>query len=136
MKYDNEQNGASLFDNRNNITDYFVQKIGLNKDKAFSYVYGLLNSSHYQEQYSNDLRKDLARIPIVKDKEKYVEIGEKLINLHLNYEKIPVYDRCKITYNGPVNYKVIKMKFAKKRNTEGKLKKDRSTIIFNNSITI
>ena len=136
MKYDNEQNGASLFDNRNNITDYFVQKIGLNKDKAFSYVYGLLNSSHYQEQYSNDLRKDLARIPIVKDKEKYVEIGEKLINLHLNYEKIPVYDRCKITYNGPVNYKVIKMKFTKKRNTEGKLKKDRSTIIFNNSITI
>ena len=28
------------------------------------------------------------------------------------------------------------MKFARKRNAEGKLKKDRSTIIFNDSITI
>ena len=106
-------------------------------DEAFAYAYALLNSADYQQRYANDLRKDLARIPIIKNVDKYVAIGQQLINLHLNYEEVPVYDDVDIQYKGEPSYKVTKMRFAKKRNSEtGKLENDRSTIIFNDSITV
>lgn len=137
MRYDKEIHEDELVQSdKDNITDSFAKKIGLSKDDVFAYVYGLLNSKEYQEKYANDLKKDLARIPIVKDKDKYVEIGNKLIDLHLNYEKVPVYDNVKIDYIGEPNYEVTRMKFAKKCNAEGKLKNDRSSIIFNDSITV
>ena len=136
MRYDNGTS-TELFSNTDNINKSFAQKLGLNNDEIFAYVYALLNSPDYQKKFANDLRKDLARIPIMKDIKKYVEIGNQLIQLHMNYEKAPVYDGVKIKYNGEPNYKVTKMKFGKKRNLEtNKLENDRSTIIFNDSITI
>ncbi|PWT36571.1 type ISP restriction/modification enzyme [Limosilactobacillus reuteri] len=137
MRYDNEKRQESLLINDNsNITKAFANKLGLSEDDTFSYVYGLLNSKEYQAKYQNDLTKDLARIPLVQDKKQYVEIGKKLMALHLNYEQVPVYNDVEIKYSGIPNYKVNKMKFAKHRNTEGKLEKDRSKIIFNDSITV
>lgn len=137
LKYDNESSSENLFAFDNlNITREQCKKFNLNSNDLFYYVYGILNSEEYQSKYKNDLTKDIARIPIVKNKEKYVEIGKKMMNLHLNYETVPMYDKCQITYTGEPSYKVKKMKFAKKRNDEGKLEKDRSTIIFNDSITI
>ena len=138
MRYNNTESSNELFkQNKDNITNYFSSKIDLTKDNTFAYIYGLLNSKEYQKRYSNDLKKDLARIPSVKDKNKYVEIGKKLINLHLNYEKVEPYNKVKVTIKGNPGYKVNKMKFAKKRNSEtNKLENDRSTIIFNDSVTI
>ena len=95
-----------------------------------------LNSREYQEKYANDLKKDLARIPIVKNKEKYVEVGQKLMELHLNYEEVPVYEDVEITPFVNPNYKVTKMRFAKKRDENGKSVNDLSVIIFNSDITI
>lgn len=114
----------------------FADKLGLSLDETFAYVYGLLNSREYQEKYANDLKKDLARIPIVKNKEKYVEVGQKLMDLHLNYEEVPVYEGVEITPFVNPNYKVTKMRFAKKRDENGRLVSDLSAIIFNSDITI
>ena len=136
MRYDNEVDKISLFENNDNMNQEFADKLGLNLDDTFAYVYGLLNSKEYQEKYANDLKKDLARIPIVKNKEKYVEIGQKLMDLHLNYEEAPVYDGVEITIAEKPSYKVIKMRFAKKRDENGKSVNDLSTIIFNSDITI
>lgn len=136
MRFDNEVDETSLFQNNDNMNQAFSDKLGLNLDDTFAYVYGLLNSKEYQEKYANDLKKDLARIPIVKNKEKYVEVGQKLINLHLNYEEVPVYDGVEITTAGNPSYKVTKMRFAKKRDEKGKSVNDLSTIIFNSDITV
>ena len=136
MRYDNSNNESLLQDN-SNVNELFAQKIGLSTDDTFAYVYGLLNSKEYQTKYANDLRKDLARIPIVKDKEKYVEIGKKLMDLHLNYEEVPMYEDVSIESKADPSYKVNKMKFDKTKNIEtNKKEKDRSTIIFNTDITI
>lgn len=135
LRFDNSGK-SELLPNSDNINKKFADKYGLSTDDTFAYIYALLNSPDYQERYANDLRKDLARIPIVKDVNQYVKIGKQLIDLHLNYENVPVYDGVDIQYNGTPEYRVTKMKFAKKRNAEGKLEKDRSTIIFNDSITI
>lgn len=136
MRYDNEVDETSLFQNNDNMNQAFADKLGLNLDDTFAYVYGLLNSKEYQEKYANDLKKDLARIPIVKNKERYVEVGQKLMDLHLNYEEVPVYDGVGITTAENPSYKVTKMRFAKKRDEKGKSVNDLSTIIFNSDITI
>lgn len=78
----------------------------------------------------------LARIPIVKNKEEYVRIGKLLMDLHLNYEEVAAYDGVNINYSPNSSYEVSKMKFAKVRDENGKSINDRSTIIFNNDITI
>lgn len=139
MLYDNRENDESnLFEmSHDNVNQLFADKLGLSLDDTFAYVYGLLSSPEYQQKYANDLKKDLARIPVVAEKEKYVEVGKKLIDLHINYEEVPVYEG--VTIDAPENpsYKVEKMKFAKKRNPETqKLENDWSIIIFNSDITI
>lgn len=136
MRFDNEVDETSLFQNNDNMNQEFADKLGLNLDDTFAYVYGLLNSKEYQEKYANDLKKDLARIPIVKNKESYVEVGKALMDLHLNYEEVPVYDGVEITPLVNPSYKVTKMRFAKKRDENGKSVNDLSTIIFNSDITI
>lgn len=132
----NNSDKNELLPSSDNVNKVFADKLGLSIDDAFAYVYALLNSIDYQHRYANDLRKDLARIPVVKNVDQYATIGHKLMDLHLNYEKVPVYDGVEVQYDGTPDYKVTKMKFAKRRNAEGKLEKDRSTIIFNDSITI
>lgn len=136
MRYDNEVDETSLFQSHDNMNQAFADKLGLSLDDTFAYVYGLLNSREYQEKYANDLKKDLARIPIVKNKEKYIEVGKALMDLHLNYEEVPVYKGVEIKLSDSPSYKVNKMKFAKKRDENGKLVNDLSTIIFNSDITI
>lgn len=136
MRYDNELDETSLFQNNDNMNQEFADKLGLNLDDTFAYVYGLLNSKEYQEKYANDLKKDLARIPIVKNKERYVEVGKALMELHLNYEEVPVYDGVEITPLVNPSYKVTKMRFVKKRDENGKSVNDLSAIIFNSDITI
>lgn len=139
MRYNNEEKAESnlLEINHDNVNKVFADKLGLSLDDTFAYVYGLLNSPEYQQKYANDLKKDLARIPLVAEKEKYVEIGKKLMDLHINYEEVPVYEGVTIDASENPSYKVEKMKFAKKRNPETqKLENDRSIIIFNSDITI
>ena len=96
-------------------------------DDEFYYVYGVLHSSAYRKRYANDLKKDLPRIPLLKNKDKYVEIGRKLSDLHLNYENQPIWDGIEVEISQP-DYRVKKMKHPKK----GVL----DTIIYNESITI
>ncbi|MGI1770933.1 DEAD/DEAH box helicase [Streptococcus uberis] len=136
MRYDNEEDETVLFQSNDNMNQAFADKLGLSLDDTFAYVYGLLNSRDYQEKYANDLKKDLARIPIAKNKDKYVEIGKALMDLHLNYEEVPVYEDVEVQLSANPSYVVTKMKFAKKRDENGKSVNDLSTIIYNQDITI
>ena len=107
----------------------------VNADKVFFYIYGLLHSKEYVKKYNNDLLKELPRIPMVNDFDKFSEIGEKLSNLHVNYESIPEYKELNIEIMGSVDdeniYKVDKMKHPKKNK-----EKDKSIIHYNEYITI
>ncbi|MCB5024492.1 DEAD/DEAH box helicase [Streptococcus mutans] len=136
MRYDNEMDETLLFQSHDNMNQAFADKLGLSLDDTFAYIYGLLSAKDYQEKYANDLRKDLARIPIVRNKEQYVAVGKALMDLHLNYEDVPVYDGVTIAKTAQPSYQVTKMKFKKKRDKNGKSVNDRSTILFNKDITI
>ncbi|MDE0323505.1 MAG: DEAD/DEAH box helicase family protein [Candidatus Poribacteria bacterium] len=58
----------------------------ITKDAIFDYVYGILHSPNYREQFANDLSKMIPRIPHAPDFRAFAEAGQKLAELHLNYE--------------------------------------------------
>lgn len=111
-----------------NISKEMCEKMNLTADEIFNYVYGILHSNEYREKYANDLGKALPRIPIVKNREKVVEIGRSLVDLHLNYEQMPPYKGVTIEAKNNPSYKVTQMKHPKKGMFD--------TIIFNHDITI
>ncbi|HIB2367642.1 TPA: type ISP restriction/modification enzyme [Escherichia coli] len=105
----------------------------ISKKDLFYYVYGLLHSPDYRERYTDNLSKELPRIPRVKntaDFWRFSQAGHDLASLHLNYETVDKYP-LEIVTKGRLtdaDYRVEKMKFAKKG--------DRSTVIYNAKITI
>lgn len=112
-----------------NITLKAIRNFNLSDKDIHYYVYGVLNSSNYIRKYKNELKKDFPHIPLLKNKEKYVDIGRKLYNLHLNYENQPCWSGVELLVsNSNPCYRVTKMKHPKK----GAL----STIIYNEHITI
>lgn len=102
---------------------------GLSEDEVLYYVYGIFHSKEYEKMYFEDLSKSFPRLPIVKNKDTYIEVGRKLADLHLNYENQPSYEGVQVNIsdvNG--SYRVKKMKHPKK----GVL----DTIIYNENIMI
>ncbi|MFW8053177.1 DEAD/DEAH box helicase [Vagococcus fluvialis] len=122
--------GEGFFSEPNlNISESSIKALNLSKQDTFYYVYGVLHSNEFKEKYSSELIKIVPRIPLLKNKEKFVEIGRNLVDLHLNYENVPAYEHVNIESKSEhPNFKVKKMKHPKR----GQL----DTIIFNEDIVI
>jgi len=114
----------------------------ISKEDLFYYVYGILHSPDYRERYADNLSKELPRIPRVRtaaDFWHFSKAGRDLAALHLDYEAVEKYPLT-IEAKGPMtdaDYRVEKMKFAKRRDAEtGKSVNDRSTVVYNSKITV
>lgn len=106
------------------------------KEDIFYYVYGFLHCENYRKTFVNDLKKMLPRIPLVEKAEDFwafSKAGRQLADLHLNYETIEPYNKCVVVYQPyeQISYRVQKMKFGGTNK-----QKDKTTIIYNNLITI
>lgn len=91
---------------------YKDQKI--TKWAIFHYVYGLLHHPTYREKYAANLKRELPRLPLAPDFWAFAKTGEKLADLHLNYEQATPY--ClKLIENPkiPFSLKVEKMRLSK-----------------------
>lgn len=105
----------------------------ISKEDLFYYVYGILHSPDYRERFSDNLSKELPRIPAVKkaaDFWAFSKAGRALADFHLNYETVELYPLTIETKGQLTNadYRVEKMKFAKKG--------EKSTVIYNTRITL
>lgn len=100
------------------------------KEDIFYYVYAVLQAPAYIDKYSDDLSKDVTRIPTLAHFAQYVQIGRALAELHLNYEKPVNAEELGIMVEmRRADYTVVdKMRFGKG--------KDKSTIEYNPYITI
>ena len=61
----------------------------ITKEDIFFYVYGALHSPKYREEYANELKKELARLPLPARAETFLAIsgiGRNLADIHVNYE--------------------------------------------------
>lgn len=136
---------------RNAITDdalaHFQEPYAekISKEDIFYYIYGLLHSEEYRERYADNLSKQLPRIPRMKthaDFAAFSQAGRDLAALHLHYEKVPIYTGAtlsgslkglkltpqQIIGGGDEDFRVVKMKFAKKD--------DKTRIVYNGKITV
>lgn len=126
LNFQNQQN--DLFKKMNNLSEQELVRLNLSEEEILPYIYAVLHSKEYLSQFKNDLKKGFPRIPALKNKEKFVEVGRKLIDLHLGYESVPPYDGVEFEGKANPSYKVTKMKHPKR----GVLDK----IVFNTDITI
>ncbi|UYY80398.1 hypothetical protein OIT41_13810 [Arthrobacter sp. YA7-1] len=114
-------------------TNHEEPDTAISKEDIFYYVYGLLHSPAYKEQYKADLVKMLPRVTKVKDFWGFSTGGRQLAGLHLNYERVEPYALEEIVKVAPTGdeydfHRVNKMSFG--------ARKDRSRIIFNQHITL
>src|SRR5699024_4603073 len=126
--YNKERISGLFEDDDSNIDPNALEKFELSTDDLFYYTYAVLHSKDYRRKYESDLKKQIPRIPKLKNKEKFVEIGKRLADLHLNYENVKPFPKVVIEGKTNPSYKVEKMKHPKR----GVLDK----IVFNNDITI
>lgn len=109
----------------------------IGKEDLFYYVYGLLHSPDYRERFADNLGKELPRIPRVKttmDFWAFCKAGRALGELHINYEKVPIYPGAKVTHSSNKHdYRVEKMRYGGKGRGADQ---DRTTLLYNDTITV
>ena len=64
------------------------EDLGITKDAIFVYCYAVLHDPLYREKYALNLKREFPRIPFYPDFDKWVEWGEALLKLHIDYEKV------------------------------------------------
>lgn len=117
------------------------------KEDLFYYIYGLLHSPEYRARFENNLAKALPRIPAVRTYADFVafrDAGRRLGDLHVNFETVEPYmvtfkegDHRLIPEAQADPVKFYRVKHTTKWKFGGKGKeKDRSTVIYNDNITI
>jgi len=135
--FDQVSEGEKDYIRRDAISDFILQRAkkqygkNVSKEDIFYYVYGFLHSPKYREEFANDLKKMLPRLPLidnVKDFWAFSKAGRKLAELHVNYEKVEPFADVIVDGEESGFYKVDKMRFPKKDQKE--------TIIFNSKITV
>ena len=118
-----------------NVTDWALAQFRthyrdntITKWDIFHYNYGILHHPDYREKYAANLRRDLPHIPFINDFWEFAKAGARLADLHVNYESQPEYGGLKFIQNRdvPLNWRVEKMK----------LSKDKTSLIYNNFLTI
>lgn len=107
---------------RENITDWalsqFQTQYGpeVSKRDIFHYVYAMLHHPQYRERYAENLKRDLPRIPLLKERSAFetcVRIGKRLMELHLNYEQVAEYPLKWVENKDvPVDWRVEKMRLT------------------------
>jgi len=144
--FSNQFEKHSNFEKVDNINEkelIFVKKFysdkTISKHDIFYYIYGLLHSKEFINDFSNNLKKESIRILYVKildDFKNFVKIGKKLSELHINFENQKKYP-CKIV-NFDKDIKDKKSLFRVNKMHFKKVKKvtDRTVIIYNNLITL
>ncbi|MBQ8125034.1 MAG: hypothetical protein IJ173_04010 [Kiritimatiellae bacterium] len=121
------------------ISDFILQEFckiagpRVQKEDIFNYVYGALHNPDYRAKFAADLKKQLPRLPLPKNRkefEKIEKIGRELANLHLHYEEIDPWPLDEIAA-GKIDYHVEKMAWAKDGKT---VRKD--MLVVNPSLTL
>jgi len=122
----------------------------ITKDAIFYYSYGVLHSPQYREVFSNNLLKELPRIPFAETYEDFCAFekgGRALADLHINYETASLYEGASLAIHkkgcaclsdlSDADFYVEKMRYGTLTTPEtGKKEKDLSVIHYNRHITV
>ena len=129
--YTYDENGGNR---RENITDWALEQFrayyrdeAITKWDIFHYTYALLHHPTYQERYQANLKRDLPHLPYAPDFWAFAKAGQRLSELHIDYEGVDEYRIKKVETPGkPLDWRVEKMK----------LSKDKTQLVYNDFLTL
>ncbi len=91
-RYDKHENKLE------NITNWGLNQFrthygddNITRQDIFHYVYGVLHNPAYRKKYELNLRREFPRIPFYEDFGRWTAWGQKLLELHLNFETVEPY---------------------------------------------
>lgn len=136
-EYDNEKSNIH-YKQRSAISNVALESFReiygnkVQKEDIFYYLYAVLQNKKYIELYSENLAKEMPRIPMLDKFPEYVRIGKELAELHVHYERPidPQMIGVEVKIDQP-DFTVEKMHFKKVGKETLK-----DTIIFNEHIQI
>ncbi|MGZ3663937.1 MAG: type ISP restriction/modification enzyme [Ktedonobacterales bacterium] len=128
--------GVDGSNRRDNITDWALAQfrsqysVDVTKQDIFDYVYGMLHHPQYRVRYSENLKHELPRIPLLPARAEFDvlrQTGAALAKLHVGYETAPEYKLAwRFNQIVQMNWRVTKMK----------LSPDKQSIIYNEWLTL
>ena len=109
------------------FSGYTTQTIPSLKKESSSYIYAVLHHPLYRERYSENLKRELPRIPFAPDFRAFADAGAELAHLHLGYESLEPWpleyvEQMSVPFTGRVS--------------KIKLSKDCTAIKINESLTL
>lgn len=75
----------------NKFTKQYGKRAGVTKDAIFAYCYAVLHDPVYREKYALNLKREFPRIPFYPDFAQWVEWGDTLLDLHIDYDEVDPY---------------------------------------------
>ncbi|NHC35129.1 type ISP restriction/modification enzyme [Scytonema millei] len=91
--YRYDENGNCI----DNITDWGLEQFqnhyneAITKLEIFHYTYAVLHYPAYRTTYQQNLNRDFPRLPFYNNFQQWVNWGQRLIELHINYETVALY---------------------------------------------
>ena len=64
---------------------------GITAEQIFAYTYAVLHNPAYRHEYAVDLLREFPRLPLYPDFHHWVEMGQKLLDLHIGFESAEPY---------------------------------------------
>jgi predicted helicase len=126
----NEQNSQS-----DNITDWGLLQFQkhynnykISKLEIFNYVYAVLHNPPYRIKYENNLKRELPKIPLYLNFDKWSNWGEQLIQLHTEYQTVKPCKQIEIKEFDKLENPKTKLKINK---TDSEIIIDENTSLLN-----
>ena len=69
----------------------FAGEDGITAGEIFAYTYAVLHDPVYRHDYAVDLLREFPRLPLYPDFHHWVEMGQKLLDLHIGFESAEPY---------------------------------------------
>ena len=64
---------------------------GITAEQIFAYTYAVLHDPAYRHEYAMDLLREFPRLPLYPDFHHWVEMGQRLLDLHIGFESAEPY---------------------------------------------
>ena len=64
---------------------------GITAEEIFAYTYGVLHDPAYRHEYAVDLLREFPRLPLYQEFHQWVELGQRLLDLHIGFKSAEPY---------------------------------------------
>ena len=68
-----------------------AEEDGITAEQIFAYTYAVLHDPAYRHEYAMDLLREFPRLPLYPDFHHWVEMGQRLLDLHIGFESAEPY---------------------------------------------